>query len=151
MRGLGRLIIVVGIGIILGVGNDVEASPFHALSNIATADEELTPLSDEQLASVEGEGLFICINCVVLTQINTTLQIATGNDARLVSNQFNTALVSQVLNAAFGNTPRNFGERGNGPFSHRQGGNFGFLADLMAALLNQQGDGFGAVGGAGAP
>ena len=47
---------------------------FHALSS--TDQTSLTPLSDEQLAAIEGYGsdvCVVCINAAVITQVNVNI------------------------------------------------------------------------------
>jgi hypothetical protein len=93
----------MGIPIVPCLTADAKASSFHALSNLSNAEETLPQMSDEQLATIEGEGTFICIGCniAIVMQININVQIGTGKYLSFVSNQSNGAFIRQRFSRFF--------------------------------------------------
>jgi hypothetical protein len=79
-----RLIgVVCVLALLVAVAPAMAADVFHAFSQLPTQERAaLTPLPDDQLASIEGQA--VCVTCVAIV-IVTQLNIAVGSSADQVN------------------------------------------------------------------
>jgi hypothetical protein len=83
--------VVSVVALLVAVAPAMAADVFHAFSQLPTQERAaLTPLPDDQLASVEGQGVCIgCITIVTVTQVNVAALSRAGqaNIAGVATNQ----------------------------------------------------------------
>jgi hypothetical protein len=89
---------VIGVAIALALALSVvpaiaEENTFQAFSNMPAGEQGLlTPLSDEQLAAVEGEGVEICTFCANVAEVyqaNVNFGIASQTNLAVVNQEIN--------------------------------------------------------------
>jgi hypothetical protein len=90
---------VIGVAIALALALSVvpaiaEENAFQAFSNMPAGEQGLlTPLSDEQLAAVEGEGVEVCTICTNVAEVYQA-NVNLGG----IAFQSNVAVVKQEIN-----------------------------------------------------
>jgi hypothetical protein len=74
--------VVSVVALLVAVAPAMAADVFHAFSQLPTQERAaLTPLPDDQLAFIEGQGCRYCLAIVIITQLN----IAVGSSADQVN------------------------------------------------------------------
>ena len=92
--------VAVALALVLSVVPAIAGDTFRALSTMPAGEQEiLTPLSDEQLATIEGEGAEVCTFCAQYATNYSDIDQANVNVSAFSRvDQSNSAYVRQSIN-----------------------------------------------------
>jgi hypothetical protein len=97
--------VAVALALVLSVVPAIAGDTFQALSTMPAGEQKLlTPLSDEQLATIEGQGDEVCYFCSnYASQYAAIYQANVNYSWRSDVDQKNSAYISQSIRQSTGN------------------------------------------------